>query len=88
MALHSEYNILRNDKKAMIVYDDNSWNYQGEKDRIELLKKLSQIKCQVVITVDCWDDLIGKNTRTMDVDDLEAIKKNIENWGWKLIQLD
>ena len=72
----------------MIVYDDNSWNYQGEKDRIELLKKLSQIKCQVVITVDFWDDLIGKNTRTMDVDDLEAIKKNIENWGWKLIQLD
>lgn len=87
MALHSDYNILRNDKKAMIVYDDNSWNYQGEKDRIELLKKLSQIKCQVVITVDCWDDLIGKNTRTMDVDDLEAIKKNIENWGWKTIQL-
>ena len=87
MALHSDYNILRNDKKAMIVYDDNSWNYQGEKDRIELLKKLSQIKCQVVITVDCWDDLIGKNTRTMDVDDLEAIKKNIENWGWKAIQL-
>lgn len=40
-----------------------------------------------MITVDCWDDLIGKNTRTMDVDDLEAIKKNIENWGWKAIQL-
>lgn len=54
---------------------------ENEKDRIKLLQKLSQIKCQIVITVDCWDDLIGKNTRTVDVGELEAIKKNIGNWG-------
>lgn len=88
MALRSDYNILKNDKKAMIVYDDNSWHYQKVKDRIKLLQKLSQIKCQVVITVSCWDDLIGKNTRTVDVGELESIKKDIENWGWKVIQLD
>ena len=88
MAFRSDYDVLRNDKCAMIVYDDNSWNYQAEKDRIKLLQKLSQIKCQIVITVSCWDDLIGKNTRVMDADDFEAIKKDIENWGWKVTQLE
>lgn len=88
MAFRSDYDVLRNDKHAMIIYEDGSWNYQAGKDRIKLLQKLSQIKCQVVLTVNCWDDLIGKNVRAMDVGDFEAIKKDIENWGWKVIQLD
>ena len=71
LLLDSRDNIanLRNDKEAMVIFDDDAWLFENNEmptilkksvdDNIMLrLKQFAQVDCQIVITAQSWEDLL------------------------------
>lgn len=44
------------DKHAMAIFDDGAW--YAQKNKLLVLWQFSHEKCQIVITVDSWEDLL------------------------------
>ena len=67
----STWGDLSNDENAMVVFDDGAWECQDNK--LFILECFKQVKCQIVITVQDWDSILGLNTQ----DTVFARKPNI-----------
>lgn len=57
----SSWGDLSNDENAMVIFDDGAWDCRD--DRLFLLECFNQIKCQIVITVQDWDSILGLNAQ-------------------------
>ena len=57
--LGCDYGYIGNDKKAMAIFDDGSWD--GIKNKVETFWKLSHSKCQIVITCQDLESLLDIN---------------------------
>lgn len=67
----SSWGDLSNDENAMVIFDDGAWECQD--DKLFTLECFKQVKCQIVITVQDWDSILGLNTQ----DTVIARKPNI-----------
>lgn len=51
-----DYGCIGNDKKALVIFDDGSWN--GIRNKMKTFWKLTHSKCQIIIVVQYLEDIL------------------------------
>lgn len=74
-----DYGTLKNDKDALIVYDDGLWDCQ--ENHLLTLWKLSHVKCEIIIVVNSLSDLLHIPEKEIT----EQMKADIQK-RWSIIR--
>lgn len=75
-----DYGMLKNDKAATVLFDDDAWVI-GENDAVSLWK-LSHVKCSIIITATELSDVL----RIRNCDITEEMIQDIMRY-WKIMKL-
>lgn len=76
--LGCDYGDLKEEKEALVVYDDGIWSV--EEDKLQTLWQLSHTKCGIIIVTQNLSDFFGIKNNQLTNDMLSDVKKH-----WNLI---